>query len=151
MNELRWPDVHGKRPPLVMPDGTQLRTQAKGRDVLAYVHNGKARYAGRDFDSMNALGLGIFGRAEDAWRVFWIRRPGDADWFHAEWYRLDDKGRAAHEMKVTIQRAKQAEQVSVSFDSELYRAMCALGRGNPEGVIEHVCWDFVERVTEGER
>ena len=68
---------------LFLPDGTQMRMPYKGKHYFAKVEGDEIIYEGTSI-SPSSLANMITSSSRNAWRDFWIKRPGDPDWSLAD-------------------------------------------------------------------
>lgn len=73
---------------LFLPNGTILKMHYKDQDILAEVRNQFIHYQGKMYNSPSLLASHIAaGTSRNAWRDFYIKRPGDERFYPANFLR----------------------------------------------------------------
>ncbi|MGZ8320705.1 MAG: hypothetical protein ACXWVD_16520 [Telluria sp.] len=94
---------------LFLPDGSELRASIDGHSHFAQVEQDAIVFEGRRV-SPHQMTLAIAGAGRNAWKVLWVRLPGDKKWKSAWRMRLECEQQSA------AQPASPAEAIQAASD-----------------------------------
>ena len=152
MTMMQWHDVHSERAPLAIPDGTQIALNRFGTAERAFVFHGVAHWKGKRFDTLAALANAMVATKDgekgsvNAWKVMWMRRPDDVDWYLADWHRMSAADAQADKERRAMLEGTVAAR-TVHFPRATWCELEAIGSG--EGAITYQVDFYIERMTEG--